>query len=277
MSEGRLVVCGTPIGNLADMSDRLRSALREADVIYAEDTRRTAKLLEEVGAATPMRSMFEGNEAKRAEELIGSLEEGKTVVLVTDAGMPAISDPGARAVARAHAEGYSVSVVPGPSSVTSALAVSGFGGDRFVFEGFLPRQGGDRSARLETIATEVRPVVIFASPRRLGADLKDLASALGGRRLIAITRELTKIHEEVWVGTLGEAVQRWTGDVRGEITLVVEGGEPPQMSESDAVALARVLITEGASLSDAARRASEESGISRRSIYQVLLTDQGLS
>lgn len=277
MPEGRLVVCGTPIGNLADVSDRLRTTLRDADVIYAEDTRRTAKLLREVGADTPMRSMFEGNEAKRAEELMGALAEGKTVALVTDAGMPVISDPGARAVSRAHVEGYQVSVVPGPSSVTSALAVSGFGGDRFVFEGFLPRQGRDRSARLEAIAGDNRPVVFFASPNRVGEDLKDLASSLGGQRRIAIAREMTKLHEEVWVGTLDDAAQHWTGDVRGEITIVVEGGESSQMSESEAFLLARVMIAEGATLSDAARRASEESGVSRRSIYQMLLEDQGLS
>lgn len=277
MPEGRLVVCGTPIGNLADVSDRLRTTLRDADVIYAEDTRRTAKLLREVGADTPMRSMFEGNEAKRAEELMAALAEGKTVALVTDAGMPVISDPGARAVSRAHVEGYQVSVVPGPSSVTSALAVSGFGGDRFVFEGFLPRQGRDRSARLEAIAGDNRPVVFFASPNRVGEDLKDLASSLGGQRRIAIAREMTKLHEEVWVGTLDDAAQHWTGDVRGEITIVVEGGESSQMSESEAFLLARVMIAEGATLSDAARRASEESGVSRRSIYQMLLEDQGLS
>lgn len=277
MPEGRLVICGTPIGNLGDISDRLRATLREADVVYAEDTRRTAKLLHEVGADTPMRSMFEGNEAERAEEVITALEEGKTVALVTDAGMPAISDPGARAVSLAHAGGYPVSVVPGPSAVSSAVALSGFGGDRFAFEGFLPRQGRDRSARLEVIAAEDRPVVLFASPNRLGSDLMDLASSLGGRRRIAITREMTKIHEEVWVGTLDEAVESWTGDLRGEITLVVEGGEPQRMTELEAVHLARSMIAEGATLSDAARRASEESGVSRRSIYQVLLEDQGLS
>ncbi len=175
MGEGRLVICATPIGNLSDVSERLGSALRDAELIYAEDTRRTRTLLDAVGATTTMRSMFEGNEAKRAEELIAALRDGKTVALVTDAGMPAISDPGARAVAMAHREGYPVSVVPGPSAVTSALALSGFGGDRFAFEGFLPRQGRDRTTRLERIASEDRPVVLFASPNRLAADLRDLA------------------------------------------------------------------------------------------------------
>ena len=276
MSEGVLIVCATPIGNLADISDRLRTTLRDSDVVFAEDTRRTGKLLEAVGASTPMRSMFEGNEAKRTEELVAALAEGKTVALVTDAGMPVVSDPGARAVSRAHSEGYTVSVVPGPSAVTSALALSGFPGDRFVFEGFLPRQGRDRAARLASIASEDRPVVLFASPNRLASDLEDLLAEVGNRR-IAITREITKLNEEVWVGSLEEAVGRWEGQVRGEITIVVEGGDPPQMTQIEAVGLARSMIAEGATLSEAARSASEESGVSRRSIYQELLDDQGLS
>ena len=276
MSEGRLIICATPIGNLADVSERLQTTLREADVVFAEDTRRTGRLLEAVGASTPMRSMFEGNEAKRTEEMVAALSEGKTVALVTDAGMPVVSDPGARAVARAHSEGYAVSVVPGPSAVTSALALSGFGGDRFAFEGFLPRQGRQRATRLATIASEDRPVVLFASPNRLASDLQDLLAQLGDRR-VAIAREISKLNEEVWVGSLEEAVRRWSEDVRGEVTIVVEGGDPPRMSPAEAVALARSMIAEGATLSEAARSAWKESGVSRRSIYQELLDDQGLS
>lgn len=276
MPEGRLIVCATPIGNLADMSERLQTTLREADIVFAEDTRRTGKLLEAAGAATPMRSMFEGNEARRTEELIAALAEGKTVALVTDAGMPVVSDPGARAVSRAHSEGHSVSVVPGPSAVTSALALSGFSGDRFAFEGFLPRQGRERVSRLMGIASEDRPVVLFASPNRLASDLQDLLAHVGNRR-VAVTREISKLNEEVWVGTLDEAVARWSEGVRGEITIVVEGGDPPQMSQAEAVKLARSMIAEGATLSEAARGASQESGVSRRLIYQELLEDQGLS
>lgn len=276
MPEGKLIVCATPIGNLADMSDRLRTTLRDADIVFAEDTRRTGRLLDAVGATTPMRSMFEGNEAQRTEELVAALAEGKSVALVTDAGMPVVSDPGARAVARAHSEGYAVSVVPGPSAVTSALALSGFEGDRFVFEGFLPRQGRERGTRLTSIASEDRPVVIFASPNRLSSDLQDLLAHVGNRR-VAITREISKLNEEVWVGSLEDAVERWSQDVRGEVTVVVEGGEPPQMSQVEAVKLARSMIADGATLSEAARSASHESGISRRSIYQELLDDQGLN
>lgn len=275
--EGRLVVCATPIGNLDDSSDRLRYSLREADVVYAEDTRRTGKLLRHLGATPPVRSLFEGNEAKRTDELIADLRAGKTVALVSDAGMPTVSDPGARAVARAHEEGLTVTVVPGPSAVTSAITLAGFGGDRFVFEGFLPRKGEVRARRLAEIAGDERPVVLFASPNRLIDDLRDLETHVGGNRRVAVARELTKLHEEVWVGALSDAVARWDGEVKGEVTLVVEGGPPMELSESQAVALARSLIAEGHSLSEAARRAAEETGVARRAIYQVLLSDQGVS
>ncbi len=277
MSEGRLVVCATPIGNLDDSSDRLRDSLREADVVYAEDTRRTGKLLRHLGATPPVRSLFEGNEAKRTDELIADLRAGKTVALVSDAGMPTVSDPGAMAVARAHEEGLTVTVVPGPSAVTSAITFAGFGGDRFVFEGFLPRRGEARARRLSEIARDERPVVLFASPNRLIDDLRDLEAHLGDQRRVAITRELTKFHEEVWVGAISDAVARWGGEIKGEVTLVVEGGPPIELSESQAVALARSMIAEGQPLSEAARRAAEETGVPRRAIYQVLLSDQGVS
>lgn len=277
MSEGRLVVCATPIGNLDDSSDRLRYSLQEADVVYAEDTRRTGKLLRHLGATPPVRSLFEGNEAKRTAELIADLRAGKTVALVSDAGMPTVSDPGARAVARAHEEGLTVTVVPGPSAVTSAITLAGFGADRFVFEGFLPRKGEARARRLAEIAGDERPVVLFASPNRLIDDLRDLEAHVGGKRRVAVTREVSKLHEEIWVGALSDAVARWGGEVKGEVTLVVEGGPPTEMSEGQAVALARSMIAEGLPLSEAARRAAEETGVARRAIYQVLLSDQGLS
>lgn len=274
MSEGRLTVCATPIGNLEDMTDRLRSSLADADLVYAEDTRRTGKLLAAIGASTPMRSIFEGNEARRSEEIISEVRKGKSVVLVSDAGMPSVSDPGARVVARAHEEGLEVSVIPGPSAVTSALALAGFGADRFSFEGFLPRKGRERTERLTRIAEEDRPVVIFASPNRLADDLGDLSAHVDRTRLVAIAREMTKFHEEVWVGPLAEAVDRWRGEVKGEITLVLDAGSSPKVSEEEAVELGRAKIAVGHSLSDAARSASEESGVSRRVIYQALLSDQ---
>lgn len=271
------MVCATPIGNLDDVSDRLRAAIGGADVVYAEDTRRARKLLDRVGASPRLRSLFEGNEARRTEEVVSDVRSGKVVVLVSDAGMPAVSDPGARAVARAHEEGLSVTVIPGPSSVTTAVALAGFGGDRFVFEGFLPRKGAERERRLARIGAEERPVVIFASPNRLSDDLAELRVHLGADRRVAVLRELTKLHEEVWVGPIGAALDRWSGQVRGEVTLVVEGGAGPEADEGEAVARARALVEQGMSLSEAARRASEESGTSRRTIYQTLLSDQGES
>lgn len=277
MSEGSLVVCATPIGNLEDVSDRLRTALTACDVVYAEDTRRTGKLLRHIGATTEVRSLFTGNEARKTGELIEEVRSGKTVALVSDAGMPSVSDPGARAVARAHAEGLRVTVVPGPSAVTAAVALSGFGADRFAFEGFLPRKGSERAARIASVAAEARPVVLFASPNRLAEDLKDIAGEIDSSRRIAVLRELTKIHEEAWVGTIAEAMERWGEEVKGEVTLVLDGAPLEEVSLEDAVTDAKERIEGGSSLSDAARQAAELSGVSRREIYQRLISDQDLS
>jgi 16S rRNA (cytidine1402-2'-O)-methyltransferase len=188
-----------------------------------------------------------------------------------------VSDPGARVVTGAHERGLAVSVVPGPSAVTSALAVAGFGADRFAFEGFLPRRGVEREQRLRRIAEEDRPIVLFASPNRIADDLGDLASHVEGTRRVAIAREMTKLHEEVWVGSLGDAVEHWSGEVKGEVTLVLDAGAPRTTSDEEAIAIGRALIAEGHSLSDAARKASDESGVSRRVIYEALLADQGES
>lgn len=277
MSEGSLVVCATPIGNLEDVSDRLRTALTACDVVYAEDTRRTGKLLRHIGATTEVRSLFTGNEARKTGELIEEVRSGKTVALVSDAGMPSVSDPGARAVARAHAEGLRVTVVPGPSAVTAAVALSGFGADRFAFEGFLPRKGSERAARIASVAAEARPVVLFASPNRLAEDLKDIAGEIDSSRRVAVLRELTKIHEEAWVGTIAEAMERWGEEVKGEVTVVLDGAPLEEVSLEDAVTDAKERIEGGSSLSDAARQAAELSGVSRREIYQRLISDQDLS
>ena len=274
MGEGMLIVCATPIGNLGDVSDRLREALNRADVVYAEDTRRTATLLAHVGAQVKVRSLFTGNEKVRTAELVETVRAGKRVVLVSDAGMPTISDPGAEAVRMVRQIGRKVTVIPGPSAVTAALAVSGFDTDRFVFEGFLPRKGQARTERLQSIAAEDRTVVLFASPHRLAADLADLAEALGADRRVVVARELTKVYEEVWMGTLAEAGERWAGEVKGEITLVIE---PTAKADSDvetAVEDARALLAEGYSISEAARRAASAAGVSRRLVYQALLEGQ---
>jgi 16S rRNA (cytidine1402-2'-O)-methyltransferase len=276
MSErGTLLVCATPIGNLGDVSERLGEALRTADVVYAEDTRRTATLLQHVGATPPVRSLFVGNETVRTGEALVSLAEGKTLALVTDAGMPGVSDPGAETVRRAREEGHEVTVIPGPSAVTTAIALAGFGGDRFTFEGFLPRKGRERTTRLASIGKEDRPVVLFVSPHRLLADLEAIRGVTGPEREVAITRELTKLHEEVWVGELGKAIDHWSGrDVKGELTVVIAPGAGEMFSIDEAVSEARELVSGGSSPSEAARRVAEGTGVSRRSVYEVLIRDQ---
>lgn len=271
MPEGRLFVCATPIGNLGDISDRLRDVLTGVDVVYAEDTRRTGKLLNHVGAHPRTVSLFTGNERERTDQLLNDLAEGASVALVSDAGMPTVSDPGARAIGEARERGFEVTVIPGPSAVTTALAVTGFGADRFTFEGFLPRKGGDRSARLREIAADVRTVVLFSSPNRVGKDLEDLRVVAGADRQVVVTRELTKLHEEVWSGTLAEAADRWNGDQKGEFTLVMEPGQASEPSVEDAIEIARALVEDGTATSEAARTAARETGVSRRAIYQALL------
>jgi 16S rRNA (cytidine1402-2'-O)-methyltransferase len=275
MPEGTLVLCATPIGNLADVSDRLRETLAAADVVYAEDTRRTATLLRHIGAKPPVRSLFVGNERSRTSELLADLDRGLTVAVVSDAGMPTISDPGAEAVSQARVRGHRVTVVPGPSAVVAAVALAGFGADRFVFEGFLPRKGKERVERLSRIAADDRPAVLFVSPRRLIGDLESIAEVMGPERPIAITRELTKLHEEVWTGTVGEALGHWAGsEVRGELTLVIGPGATETVSARDAVREAQSLVAGGTSPSEAARSVATTTGVSRREIYEKLIRDQ---
>ncbi|MFZ0625517.1 MAG: 16S rRNA (cytidine(1402)-2'-O)-methyltransferase [Acidimicrobiia bacterium] len=276
MSErGRLVVCATPIGNLNDVSDRLRDVLGSVDIVFAEDTRRTAKLLQHIGASPRVRSLFVGNEHARTEEVLAALEGGETVALVSDAGMPTVSDPGAGVVRAASSAGHHVSVIPGPSAVTSAVAVAGFGADRFSFEGFLPRKGKERSRRLDSIAGEDRPVVLFASPHRLAGDLGDLAAVVRADRELAVIRELTKLHEEIWVGPISEAVEVWSDrEIRGEITVVLAAGVVEDISPEAAIEEARSLVAGGSSPSEAARRVASATGVPRRVVYQALIKDQ---
>lgn len=275
MSKGQLVVCATPIGNLGDVSERLRNVLTRADVIYAEDTRRTATLLDHLQVSAPLQSLFVGNEQTKSDEVVTAVRDGLVVALVTDAGMPSVSDPGAEAAARVRAAGLPITVIPGPSAVTSAIAVAGFGGDRFVFEGFLPKKGGERESRLQGIAGEERPVVLFVSPHRFLADLQSLAEAVGLEREIAITRELTKMHEEIWVGKLGSALAEWSDrSIKGEITVVIAPGVPETISLEAAIGAARLEVASGVSPSTAARNVAESAGVSRREIYQALIEDQ---
>lgn len=266
---GVLTLCATPIGNLGDAAPRLTHVLADCDVIYAEDTRRAKVLLDHLGVDKPVRSYFVGNEQSRSVELAGRLADGAAVALITDAGTPSVADPGVSAVRAARDVGASVSIVPGPSAVTAAVAVSGFGADRFVFEGFLPRRGGDRRRRISQMAAETRTVVFFSAPRRLTVDLEDLAVAAGSDRRICVTRELTKRFEEVWWGTLGESVIHWSDhEPRGEFTLVLAPGPELVVDVDAAVEMAREFQSEGAGRSEAARRAAAETGVSRRDIYE---------
>lgn len=270
---GILVLCATPIGNLGDVSTRLAETLQNADLVLAEDTRRSAKLLNHLGIATPMRSFFAGNQKTRLAELCEHLRKGETVALVSDAGMPVVSDPGASAVAAAVAVGATVTVVPGPSAVGTAIALSGFDGDRFVFDGFLPRKGSDRKAAIRRIAGEERTTVFFAAPSRVAKDLIELAGSVQSTRKIVVARELTKIHEEVWRGTVAEAAAEFDSSerARGEFTVVVEGSDRPEPRIEDAVSAAAVLIGEGTSTSDAVRSAADTFGVSRRELYDRVL------
>jgi 16S rRNA (cytidine1402-2'-O)-methyltransferase len=271
---GTLILCATPIGNLGDTTQRLAETLAAADVVYVEDTRRTSQLLRHLGVSAKMKSYFAGNERTRNDELADLLRDGLTFALVSDAGMPVVSDPGASAVQVAIAVGASVTAIPGASAPVTALAISGFPGDRFVFEGFLPRKGAERRVRLESIATDERTTVLFCATKRIGVDLADLGKHTEPDRGIVVTRELTKLHEEVWRGTVEEAAVRFADtDARGEFTVVVAGSVPPTPSIETAAALARSLIENGESLSQAVKTSAVRHGVSRRVLYERMLAE----
>lgn len=271
---GKLIVVGTPIGNLADFSPRAVQALSQADFIAAEDTRVTRKLLTHFDLHKPMISYFEHNKYARGETICARIEAGETCALVSDAGMPAISDPGELLVAQCAARGIPVAVVPGPSAVVSALAVSGLPTGRFAFEGFLSVNRKNRLERLEELKTERRTLVFYEAPHKLAATLADLLAALGDRR-VALAREMTKLHEEVIRTTLSQAAARYAeGGAKGEFVLVVEGvpaPEPRKASEEDAAGLARSYLKDGLSASEAARRAAAETGRKKNEIYRAVV------
>ncbi|WP_375423389.1 16S rRNA (cytidine(1402)-2'-O)-methyltransferase [uncultured Friedmanniella sp.] len=270
---GTVVLAGTPIGDAADASPRLRAELAGADLIAAEDTRRFRRLLDRLEVTTSARvvSYFEGNEAARTPELLAALADGARVVLVTDAGMPSVSDPGYRLVAAAVAAGFVVTAVPGPSAVLTALAVSGLPVDRFCFEGFLPRKAGERARRLGELSAEPRTLVFFEAPHRTAEALGALAEAFGAERRGAVCRELTKTYEEVVRGPLSELVAWAQGEVRGEVTLVVAGA-PPAVVDLD-VAAARVLerVRAGTRLKPAVAEVAAETGLAKNALYEIAL------
>jgi len=271
---GHLYVVGTPIGNLGDLSDRARETLASVDLVAAEDTRRTGKLLAHAGIRARMLSLFEGNERQRIDELLERLSEGATVALVSDAGMPAVSDPGFRLLRAAVEAGIGISVVPGPSAVTAALVVSGLPTDRWVFEGFLPRRPSERRSRLRALAHDPRTVVLFESPLRVVTLLRDVLVELGDRRA-AVARELTKIHEEVLRGRVSEVLAMLLdSEPRGEIVVVLEGAETPEAALSEMVDEAGRLVRDGMRKREAAAAVARVSGGSANEIYRALVDSE---
>lgn len=277
---GTVVLAATPIGNVGDASARLIDALATADVIAAEDTRRIRRLLSDLGVTATGRilSFYDAVEKERSEELVAQAEAGGVVLVVSDAGMPTVSDPGYRLVALAIERGIRVSVLPGPSAVLSALAVSGLPVDRFCFEGFLPRKSGERATRIGELRAEQRTIVFFEAPHRLPAMLAALAHGLGPSRRAAVCRELTKTYEEVRRGTLDELATWADEGVRGEITVVVAGADPADQRRAaglddengwiDAVA---EVEANGLSRRDAIAEVALRAGVPRREVYSAVV------
>lgn len=272
---GALVVVATPIGNLGDLPPRGAQTLCEVDLVLAEDTRRTGKLLAHVGSEVRQLSLHEHNERERAAEVVDRLRSGQRIALVSDAGTPAVSDPGYRLIAAVVAAGLEVEAVPGASALLTALVVSGLPTDRVAFEGFLPRKGTARRERLSELADERRTIVLYVSPHRADDDLHDLAAALGADRPAALCRELTKLHEQVLRGGLAELGDRVERDgVRGEVTLVVGGAPAPvaaPVAEAELVARVRALEEDGVRRKDAIAEVAQAAGLPKRAVFDAVV------
>lgn len=269
-----LYLVGTPIGNLEDITFRAIRILKSADVIAAEDTRHTGKLLHHFQITTPQISYHDHNTQQRIPQLIARLERGEAIALVTDAGMPGISDPGYELVCACVAHQLSVVPIPGPSAVVTAMAAAGLPSDRFVFEGFLPVKGKSRKERLQSLKTEPRTVVLYESPHRLIKTLTELGEILSLDRPIALARELTKRYEEFWRGTIGEALEHYKTVVpKGEFTVAIAPCPPctPTLSKLEITTALKDLIAQGLSRSEASRQLAQRSGRSKREIYQLSL------
>ncbi len=271
---GRLVLVATPIGNLEDLSARARGELAAADVVACEDTRRTGQLFAHFQIDhAPFIVCNEHTEAEAAAEIADRLGRGSTVALVTDAGMPGISDPGARVVRAAVEGGHVVTAVPGPSAMSMAVAISGLASDRFVFEGFLPRKGAQRKRRLAELAWESRTTVLYEAPHRLDRTIGDLVEMLGPDRRVALARELTKRYEEVWRGTLAECLEHVSSKgPRGEYVVVLEGAAPAVVTDEDLGTGLRRELEGGASRRDAIDRVSDRYAVPRNRVYDLALT-----
>lgn len=272
---GKLVLVATPIGNLGDMAPRAVEALKNADFIAAEDTRVTLKLLNHFEIKKPLVSYFEHNKRQKGEYIVDRILTGETCVLVSDAGLPAISDPGEKLVAQCHAKNINVTVIPGPCACVSALAVSGLPTGRFAFEGFLSVNKKSRRTHLDAIKLESRTMIFYEAPHKLLQTLKDLYENLGDRR-ISVIRELTKIHEEVSLTTLKAAIDKYETDpIKGEFVLVVEGYRAEQadstVSLADTARMAAPLLESGLSISEAARQIAKDTGLKKGDIYKELL------
>lgn len=267
--KGRLFLVGTPIGNLGDLSRRAEEVLSRVDWIACEDTRHSRILLERFGITTRVTSLPAFDERRRAGGLVQKMLRGEDVALVTDAGMPGVSDPGEALVRLAVEEGIDVIPIPGPTAALAALAASGLPTSRFAFFGFLPRKGRGRKEALEAVAAFDGTSILYESPRRLRETLEDLREALGDRRA-CVARELTKLHEEFLRGTISELLERLGEEVLGEITVVVEGG-PRDASEADPEGLLRARLAAGASVKDAAREVAEALGLPRKEVYRRAL------
>jgi len=268
---GKLYICATPIGNLKDITLRALEVLKEVDVIAAEDTRNTIKLLNHYDIHKRLISYHEHNEVTASEEIIGMLLEGKNVALVSDAGMPAISDPGEIVVEKCIENGIRIEVLPGPSAFTAALALSGLDTRRFCFEGFLPRKKKERDEILEELKHEVRTIIIYESPRRVMGTLRDIKDALGERN-VSVSREITKVYEETFRGTISEAIKYFEEKgTRGEFVIVVEGAEKekPLLGIDFARGLARRYMDQGMKKMDAIKLAAKEAGVTKREVYDI--------
>jgi 16S rRNA (cytidine1402-2'-O)-methyltransferase len=271
---GTLVLVATPIGNLADLSPRAVEELGRADVVACEDTRRTGRLLAHIGVRAPrLLVVNDHTEPTAVREVLAALDAGRRVAVVSDAGTPGISDPGERLVAAAGDAGHRVEVVPGPSAALAALVVSGLATGRFVFEGFLPRKGSGRTERLAVVAAESRTAVLYEAPHRLARTLADLADACGPTRRVVLARELTKLHEEVWRGSLAGAVERCAQvEPRGEYVVVLAGApSPPAATDEDLRAAVAAARARGASTRDAVSEVADAMGVSKRRVYAVAL------
>lgn len=270
-----IILAATPIGNLGDASRRLLESLEKATLIAAEDTRTTQRLLTGLGVLNRPRlvALHDHNERERAAELV-AMARDQDVLVLSDAGMPTVSDPGYSLVAAAAAAGVAVTVIPGPSAVLAALAVSGLPTDRFTFEGFLPRKPGDRRSVLRSLSAERRTMVFFESPARVAASLTDMAAVFGADRRVAVCRELTKLYEEVVRGTAAEVAEWAAGGTRGEIVVVVDGAPAAQITFSDAVTHVLELVRTGTRLKDAAREVAAHTGHPSRELYQASLASR---